>query len=99
MQPKIDPRLTGDTITTEQYISESHIDIDAGMGHYHIENELLNLDLKRDILMRLPSYLGVGLVVQDTDAIATVPYYLSEVLLSRGNLKIFMCELHFRHMG
>ncbi len=89
------PRLTGTAISREQYLSESHIDIDAGMGHYHIENELLNLELKRNILMRLPSYLGVGLVVQDTDAIATVPYYLSEVLLSRGNLKIFDAPITF----
>ncbi|MEG2568620.1 MAG: LysR family transcriptional regulator, partial [Acinetobacter sp.] len=89
------PRLTGDCITTEEYLRETHIDIDAGMGHYHIENELLNLELKRDILMRLPSYLGVGLVVQETDAIATVPYYLSEVLLSRGNLKIFNAPIAF----
>jgi DNA-binding transcriptional LysR family regulator len=89
------PRLTCDSITTEEYLRETHIDIDAGMGHYHIENELLNLELKRDILMRLPSYLGVGLVVQETDAIATVPYYLSEVLLSRGNLKIFEAPIAF----
>ncbi len=89
------PRLTGDSISTEQYLSESHIDIDAGMGHYHIENELQKLELERDILMRLPSYLGVGLVVQDTDAIATVPYYLSEVLLSRGKLKIFDAPIAF----
>lgn len=89
------PRLTGDSISTEEYLKETHIDIDAGMGHYHIENELLNLELKRDILMRLPSYLGVGLVVQETDAIATVPYYLSEVLLSRGNLKIFDAPIAF----
>lgn len=89
------PRLTGSSISAEEYLSESHIDIDAGMGHYHIENELLNLELKRNILMRLPSYLGVGLVVQDTDAIATVPYYLSEVLLSRGNLKIFEAPISF----
>lgn len=89
------PRLTGDCLTTEDYLRETHIDIDAGMGHYYIENELLNLNLKRDILMRLPSYLGVGLVVQETDAIATVPYYLSEVLLSRGNLKIFDAPIIF----
>ena len=93
------PRLTGSSITTAQYLAESHIDIDAGMGHYHIENELLNLELKRDILMRLPSYLGVGLVVQETDAIATVPYYLSEVLLSRGNLKIFDAPIAFPSYG
>ncbi|RKG33682.1 LysR substrate-binding domain-containing protein [Acinetobacter tianfuensis] len=89
------PRLTGDTISTDEYIRETHIDIDAGMGHYHIENELMSLEIKRDILMRLPSYLGVGLVVQETEAIATVPYYLSEVLLSRGNLKIFKAPIVF----
>ena len=89
------PRLSENSLSTEQYINEPHIDIDAGMGHYHIENELLNLELKRNILMRLPSYLGVGLVVQETDAIATVPYYLSEVLLSRGNLQIFDAPITF----
>ena len=89
------PRLSANSLTIEQYLSELHIDIDAGMGHYHIENELLSLELKRDILMRLPSYLGVGLVVQETDAIATVPYYLSEVLLSRGNLQIFDAPITF----
>lgn len=89
------PRLSQNSLTAEQYISESHIDIDAGMGHYHIENELLSLELKRNISMRLPSYLGVGLVVQETDAIATVPYYLSEVLLSRGNLQIFDAPIIF----
>ncbi|TCB34267.1 LysR family transcriptional regulator [Acinetobacter sp. ANC 4910] len=89
------PRLTPNHLTIEQYLAESHIDIDAGIGHYHIENELLNLDLKRNIIMRLPSYLGVGLVVQESDAIATVPYYLSEVLLSRGNLQIFNAPIAF----
>jgi DNA-binding transcriptional LysR family regulator len=89
------PRLKGDTLTIEQYLQESHIDIDAGIGHYHIENELLKLGVKRDFLMRLPSYLGVGLVVQETEAIATVPYYLSEVLLARGNLKILEAPIAF----
>lgn len=89
------PRLKGDTLTIEEYLQESHIDIDAGIGHYHIENELLKLGVKRDFLMRLPSYLGVGLVVQETEAIATVPYYLSEVLLARGNLKILQAPIAF----
>ena len=89
------PRLTPNHLTVEHYLAESHIDNDAGIGHYHIENELLNLELKRNILMRIPSYLGVGLVVQETDAIATVPYYLSEVLLARGNLQIFDAPIAF----
>lgn len=89
------PRLKGNSLSIEEYLQESHIDIDAGIGHYHIENELLKLGVKRDFLMRLPSYLGVGLVVQETEAIATVPYYLSEVLLARGNLKILRAPIDF----
>ena len=89
------PRLKGDHLSIDEYLQESHIDIDAGIGHYHIENELLKLGVKRDFLMRLPSYLGVGLVVQETEAIATVPYYLSEVLLARGNLKILQAPIAF----
>nr|WP_174505554.1 LysR substrate-binding domain-containing protein [Acinetobacter sp. Marseille-Q1620] len=92
---KSHPRLVNESMSLDDYLNELHIDIDAGMGHYHIENELLKLELKRNILMRIPSYLGVGLVVQETDAIATVPYYLSEVLLSRGNLKMIEAPIAF----
>ena len=45
--------------------------------------------------MKLPSYLGVGLVVQESESIATVPYYLSEVLLARGNLQILAAPIDF----
>ena len=82
------PRLNGDTLSSEQYASELHIDILATGGHYVVEHELQKLGVQRNILARLPSYLGVGLVVQETDAIATIPNYLSKVLLSRGDLKI-----------
>ena len=37
----------------------------------------------------------MGLVVQETDAIATVPYYLSQVLLVRENLQILPAPLDF----
>lgn len=82
------PRISGDILTTDQYVNELHIDILATGGHYVVEHELTKLGVKRNILVRLPSYLGVGLVVQETDAIATIPNYLSQVLLSRGNLNI-----------
>lgn len=82
------PRLTGTALTDEEFRQELHIDIFATGGHYVLEHELQKLGVNRNILLRLPSYLGVGLVVQDTDAIATIPHYLSQLLLVRGNLKI-----------
>ena len=89
------PRINAQNFTIEDYMRELHIDIDTGVGHYQIENALQNSGVKRDILIRLPSYLGVGLMVQETDAIATVPYYLSKVLLSRDNLQILDAPVDF----
>ena len=83
------PRLKDSKITLEDYLSEKHIDVEVGAGHFSFESHISKLGYKRNKVMTLPSYLGVGLVVQQSDAIATVPYYLSEVLLARGNLEIY----------
>lgn len=89
------PRLTDQVMSQEQYANELHIDILATGGHYVVEHELQKLGVKRNILVRLPSYLGVGLVAQETEAIATIPNYLSNVLLSRGQLKILELPYQF----
>ncbi len=65
------------------------------LGIITLKMSCKNKGLDRNILIRLPSYLGVGLVVQETDAIATVPYYLSQVLLVRENLQILPAPLDF----
>lgn len=54
-----------------------------------VEHELQKHGVNRNILVRLPSYLGVGLIVRDTDAIATIPNYLAQVLMSQGGFKSF----------
>ncbi|WP_087088592.1 LysR family transcriptional regulator [Acinetobacter pittii] len=89
------PRLTGATLSDQEFCQELHVDIFATGGHYVLEHELQKLGVNRNILVRLPSYLGVGLVVQDTDAIATIPHYLSQVLLVRGGLKALEPPYHF----
>lgn len=89
------PRLGDTSISDQQFRQELHVDIRATGGHYVLEHELQKLGVNRNILIRLPSYLGVGLVVQDTDAIATIPDYLSRVLLNRGGLKILQPPYHF----
>jgi DNA-binding transcriptional LysR family regulator len=81
------PRLKGTIISDHEFRQELHVDIFATGGHYVLEHELQKLGVNRNILVRLPSYLGVGLVVQDTDAIATIPYSLSEILVENGGLK------------
>ncbi len=83
------PRLTHHVLTHEDYCRELHIDILATGGHYIIGNELQKLGVNRNVLMQLPGYLGVGPIIKYTDAVATVPLYLSKFLESRGDIKIF----------
>lgn len=89
------PRLTGKNITTMEFSKELHIDILATGGHYIIEHELQKNSVKRNILMKLPNYLGVGLILKYTDAIATVPLYFSHLLASHGEVKILNSPYSF----
>lgn len=89
------PRLSGTTLSDQEFRQELHVDIFATGGHYILEHELQKLGVNRNILIRLPSYLGVGLVVQDTDAIATIPHYLAQVILARGGLKVLEPPYNF----
>ncbi len=81
------PRLKNIEMTEDDFKNEFHIDILATGGHYILEHELQKLGISRNILIKLPNYLGVGSVVKDTDAIATIPYYLSQYLLPQGGIK------------
>lgn len=85
---KYHPRITGNDLSAEAYLNEGHVDVTPyGTGHYLVENELRKVGLNRNIVLRLPSYLGVGLVIQETELIATIPESLSRLLLSRGHIK------------
>ena len=93
------PRLKGHRISDAEYRQEMHIDVLATGGHYVVEHELQKLGVTRNILLKLPSYLGVGLVVKETDAIATIPHYLSRVLLTRGDIKRLELPYDFPEYG
>lgn len=94
--PRLNPEcVDNQTISLEQYLAEKHIEIEVGSGHFSFERHIGQLGIRRHKVMSLPSYLGVGLVVQQSETIATVPYYLSEVLLARGNLQILALPPEF----
>lgn len=82
------PRL-GTSLSALEFVQELHVDVLATGGHYVVEHELQKHGVNRNILVHLPSYLGVGLIVRDTHAIATIPNYLAQVLMSQGGLKSF----------
>ena len=89
------PRIQGQELSLEAYLQELHVDVIAnGTGHYIIETEMHKQGISREVVIKLPSYLGIGLMIQETELIATVPERLSNLLLSRGNLK--MLDLPFQ---
>ena len=89
------PRIQGQELSLDAYLQELHVDVIAnGTGHYIIETEMHKQGIAREVVIKLPSYLGIGLVIQETELIATVPERLSKLLLSRGNLK--MLDLPFQ---
>ncbi|MCH7291938.1 LysR family transcriptional regulator [Acinetobacter sp. ANC 3926] len=89
------PRLTGTSLSASAFAQELHVDILATGGHYVVEHELQKHGVNRNILVRLPSYLGVGLIVRDTDTIATIPHYLAQVFMTQGGLKTFEPPYNF----
>ena len=89
------PRLRSTTLTHEEFCRELHRDILATGGHYVVEHALQRIGINRNILMKLPGYLGIGAVIKDTDAIAIIPLYLSKFLQARGDIKILTSPYSF----
>ena len=80
------PRLVKDSLTAEEYSEELHIVIRATGGHFIIENELRKRGVNRNILMRLPGYLGVGPIIKNR-CYCHSPALFKPFLQSRGDIK------------
>ena len=73
--------ILNNDLSLELYQSAEHIGIlPRGTGHYLIEYEIQKLNIKRNIVLRLPSHLGLGTIVQRTNLIATVPEQMGRLL-------------------
>ena len=67
------PRI-GDTITLDQYQKESHLSVTMlGTGYHTLEKALEQQKIRRNIGMRVPSFLGVAGIIAATEFLAIVP--------------------------
>ena len=95
MLRKDHPRI-GDSISLEQFTSEAHIQVTtSGTGHWIIDKVLAEKRLNRRIALRVPNFLGIGLIVANTDLLVTVPARLGEALASTPNLKTLAAPVAF----
>ena len=82
------PRI-GDELTLELFQEAKHLVVTTeGTGHAIVEKFLGKQRIQRNIVLRLPSFLGLSIIIESTDLIVTVPRLLAETLSNRGNIKL-----------
>jgi len=95
MLRKDHPRI-GDKLTLKQFAQERHIEIaTSATGHWIIDKVFEEKKVKRKIALRIPDFLGIALIVANTDLIATVPERLGEVLAQSARIKILKPPISF----
>jgi DNA-binding transcriptional LysR family regulator len=74
------PRVKG-SLTLEQFQGERHISVSTpGTGHESLEKLLEAKQIRRNIGMRIPSFLGIEAVIAVTDHLVVVPGWFSRIL-------------------
>ncbi|WP_194723844.1 LysR family transcriptional regulator [Noviherbaspirillum malthae] len=83
------PRVIN-TLTTAQYEAEEHAVVtSSGTGHLILDQEIMRHGIQRNIALRVPNYLGIAFVVEQTDLLVTIPERLAQLLEGRGRFRTF----------
>lgn len=83
--PRIRQRLT-----LRQFEREEHAVVtSSGTGHLILAKEITSQGIRHNIALRVPNYLGIAFVIEQTDMLVTIPERLAEVLEGRGRFKVF----------
>jgi DNA-binding transcriptional LysR family regulator len=87
------PRL-GSEPSLDAFLGEGHVVVTtSGTGHSVIDRTLRQKSLQRNVVLEVPSYLGLANIVAQTDLIATVPRHFADMLERDGTTRPF--ELPF----
>jgi DNA-binding transcriptional LysR family regulator len=82
------PRI-GKTLTTSQFEAEFHVAVStSGTGHSIVEETLASNRIRRQIGLRVPSFLGLGPILSHTDLIAILPEQLGVYLAQSGKIRL-----------
>jgi DNA-binding transcriptional LysR family regulator len=88
------PRI-GNSMSLEQFQNETHLAIaTCGTGHGIVERTIEAKGIKREVGIKVPSFLGISPIVTATDYVATLPGQLAEYLAGLGNIKVLKVPFH-----
>lgn len=84
------PRLDK-TLTIEEFEKEQHVAVStSGTGHSIVEETLAANGIRRQIGLRVPTFLGLGPIIANTDLIAIVPEQLGNYLAQQGKIRLVL---------
>ncbi|KON81029.1 LysR family transcriptional regulator [Azoarcus sp. PA01] len=83
------PRIRGG-LTLAQFEAEEHAVVStSGTGHLIIDREIARQDIKRRVVLRIPSFVGIAYVVERTALLVTIPQRLGELLADEERLRVY----------
>ncbi|AKJ28702.1 LysR family transcriptional regulator [Caldimonas brevitalea] len=82
------PRIRG-KLDRRAFSAEGHIVVTtAGTGHSIVDKVLVKHKLERQAVLRVPSFLGVGRIVAQTELLVIVPRLLGTALASQERVQV-----------
>ena len=76
--------------TRQAFCKEGHVVVStSGTGHSIVDREFEKRGIDRNVVLRVPSFLGVARLVARTELLATVPQRLGEALADQEKVKMF----------
>jgi DNA-binding transcriptional LysR family regulator len=77
------------TLTVEQFETESHVAVTtSGTGHSIVEETIATKRIRREVGLRVPSFIGLGPILANTDLIAILPEQLGTFFAQAGKIKL-----------
>lgn len=76
--------------TRRAFLAEAHLVVTtSGTGHSIVDKLLARHGYKRDVVLELPSFLGVARIVAQTELLVIVPRRLGEMLAHQESVAVF----------
>jgi DNA-binding transcriptional LysR family regulator len=83
--PRIRQRLT-----REDFERESHLIVTTrATGHTIVEKTLEAMKIRRRVALRLPNFIGVSALLENTDLLATVPERFARIIAGHVPVRVF----------
>ncbi|MDQ7745763.1 LysR family transcriptional regulator [Hydrogenophaga pseudoflava] len=87
------PRLRTHRFSLRQYSQEAHVGIVSGTGQQLLEAAVKAQAVHRNVVLRLPGFLGLSAILSTTDLVATLPRHIGETLARVGGLRVLPCPV------